>query len=117
MNDQREKSPARQKLEEEVRLKDLARDLNTDLLPRQEPKQIVPITARSLSAQKVKKAIAIALLLAVIGLAILPAIGTGWTLFYFSLSIYLWQGFVGLAVVVGAIAAFWVLWVLLIKRL
>jgi hypothetical protein len=53
--------------------------------------------------------------LGLIALAVLPAIGTGWMLFYFSLSLYLWQGFIGLTVVLAVLSALAALYVIVFK--
>lgn len=102
---------SRIRIEQKAKVKDLTQDLDEEL-------QLVNLAeAQKQETRKINalKIAAWVVLLAAIGLAVLPSIGSAWILFYFSLSYYLWQGFVGLGVVLGVIAALGALYVIIFK--
>lgn len=103
------KTEQRQRIEQKVKLGELTENLHDDLL--------VATPALELAQQKrhFTKLVAWLVLLGIFALAVLPAIGTGWTVFYLTLSLYMWQGFIGLAVVVAALATLAALYVIIFK--
>lgn len=106
---QQPKTEQRQRIEQKVKLGELTGNLHDDLLV------LTPAGEIAQGKRNFIKLAAWLVLLTIIALAVLPAIGTGWTIFYLTLSLYMWQGFIGLAVVVAAIAALAALYVIIFK--
>lgn len=97
---ERKKTEERIRLEQRTRLQGLSNELNSDLALQ----SLVEQEKAQDPSRSLKRTIAWLVLLGAIGLAVFPAIGNGWTLFYFGLSLYMWRFFVGLAVVLVAVA-------------
>ncbi len=92
------------------------KDRVANLSPRPgESIEVIPPGRAPSPAGGVKKGIAWLVLLFALALLVLPAIGAGWTLFYFSLSFYLWMALVGLAVVLVALAVLWALYTIIFR--
>lgn len=103
------KTEQRQRVEQKVKLGELTENLHDDLLIVTPAGEIAQVKRNFL------KPLAWLVLLGIFALAVLPAIGTGWTVFYLTLSLYLWQGFIGAAVVVAALATLAALYVIIFK--
>ncbi|MEM7032014.1 MAG: hypothetical protein AAF629_20845 [Chloroflexota bacterium] len=108
------KSTERVKLEEKVQHANDPLD-QIDILVGRKAEPPAPTTEKPVRKTTPIRRIAWGVLILVVALAILPAIGTAWSLFFFGLSLYIWQGFVGLTVVLGILAALWAIWVLVFK--
>jgi len=106
---QKPKTEQRQRVEQKVKLGELTENLHDDLLV------VTPASEIAQGKRNFQKPLAWLVLLGIFALAVLPAIGTGWTVFYLTLSLYLWQGFIGLAVVVGALSSLAALYVIIFK--
>lgn len=102
------KSAARQRLEEQSRIRDLTNRLDTSAPPPPEPLTIQhKAEMRPSRKSSIKKIIAILVLIIALGALTLPAIGFGFTLFYATLSIYVYFGIIGFFVVLALIAIGW----------
>jgi len=105
------KNAARLKIEQKVKVRDLTKELDQSL----QNKSLIDDGEQLQRKRVFLKALAWLVLLFAIGLAVLPAIGTAWVMFYFSLSYYLWHALNGLSVVFGVIAILLSLYVIIFK--
>lgn len=109
----KQKSAARQRLEEKSRVRELTGKLDSTPPPHQ------PVTIHqgaemsNPNQPKTKKIIAVIVLIAALGALFFPAIGVGFTMFYATLSIYAYFGIIGAFVVLALVAIGWAVMTLL----